>query len=940
MRKRVLPLLLALTLVQTAFSGTWSPSAHTWGGSSTDQVDGVAVDSFGNVYVAGSTQSFGAGGQDVLIIKYGPTGQFLWARTWGGSSDEFATAVKVGPDGLLYITGVTSSFGAGWFDLFLLQLDSNGNLKWGTTWGGQSYDGGHDIGFDANGNIYVVGESYSTGPCCTAVLLKFSRAGALVQSSYYKGPATYDSGYSLAVDSSFNVVVTGISWDYSIPPLHNSILLLKYDPNGNLIWQENWATTFPGQDESWAFHDVTTDAANNIYIAGRHASDCNNSNFGVCDFDTLLIKLDQNGIFQWANTWGTTGSYDTAGSVLLNTAQAPMVAGMLDEYGTPLLFILDYDATGNLLSETEWRGGNVQPGSAAGMASDASGALYLASSALNNQGSWAATTANSGVLPNSLIKNSYTTGDPNLSMTSLTTPTISQIGGVHDTGGGGADALVIQSSVWQPVKSQPPGLKASTALLLTDGSVLVQQYCSPQWGRLVPDNRGSYVNGRWEELADSPYGPLFYASAVLPTGEVIVEGGEYVGDGVSCPSTKAETPMGAIFYPPAYWTADRGTWRNVSPPQGWNQIGDAASVVLDHGLFMIACGGCDSSHNKSQALTRDGSGWVIDDGATNGKSDANSEEGWTLLPGGDVLTVDVTQLFGLTRYSEIYDPHPLPGHWSGAGDTPQSLVNIWCTEIGPAVLRPDMGEGPTVFAIGANGNTAIYDVNTGGWLEGPPLKGENNATLGVTDGPAALLPSGNVLFAASPIPPCYSADSTFFEFDGVNLNKVASPPNGGIDAPFKTRMLVLPTGQILFTDWSSDVEVYTSSGKPQDSWRPTIAYLTDPTGMTQTTTLMRGQTYKAYGTQFNGLSQGAMYGDDAQMATNYPLVRITDQGGNIFYARTHDHSSMGVATGSNPVWTYFDVPPCPSVACLESGPAMLEVVANGIPSKKYAITLE
>jgi hypothetical protein len=436
--------LVALSLTQLAAGGTWSPAAHTWGGSSSDNAVAVTLDSSGNVYVAGSTGSFGAGGQDVLITKYSPTGQFLWAKTWGGSSDDFATAVKIGPDGFLYVTGLTSSFGAGWFDLFLLQLDSNGNLIWGTTWGGASYDGGHDIGFDANGNIYVVGESYSTGPCCTAVLLKFSTTGALLQSSYYKGPATYDSGYSLAVDSSFNVIVTGISWDYSISPLHNSILLLKYDPNGNLLWQQNWSTAFPGQDESWAFHDVTTDTANNIYIGGRHSSNCDNSNFGQCDFDSLLIKLDQSGNFQWADTWGTAGTYDTAGSVLLTAGQTPMVAGMLDQYGTPLLFLLGYDASGNLLSETGWQGGNVQQGSAAGMASDASGALYLASSALNNQGSWGATSANSGTLGNSLISNSYSAGIPALSTTSLTTPTVVQSSGVLNTGGGGGDAFIAQ----------------------------------------------------------------------------------------------------------------------------------------------------------------------------------------------------------------------------------------------------------------------------------------------------------------------------------------------------------------------------------------------------------------------------------------------------------------------------------------------------------------
>ena len=70
-----------------------------------------------------------------------------------------------------------------------------------------------------------------------------------------------------------------------------------------------------------------------------------------------------------------------------------------------------------------------------------------------------------------------------------------------------------------------------------------------------------------------------------------------------------------------------------------------------------------------------------------------------------------------------------------------------------------------------------------------------------------------------------------------------------------------------------------------------------------------GSTYTISGTQFNGLTQGAAYGDDWQSATNYPLVRITNTAtGHVFYARTHDHSSMGVATGSTPVHTHFDVP--------------------------------
>ena len=86
---------------------------------------------------------------------------------------------------------------------------------------------------------------------------------------------------------------------------------------------------------------------------------------------------------------------------------------------------------------------------------------------------------------------------------------------------------------------------------------------------------------------------------------------------------------------------------------------------------------------------------------------------------------------------------------------------------------------------------------------------------------------------------------------------------------------------------------------------------------------------------FNGLSQGAAYGDDAQAATNYPLVRITNRAtGHVFYSRTHDHSSMAVAFGGL-VSTHFDVP-----ADQELGVSDLVVVANGIPSKPVTMSVQ
>jgi hypothetical protein len=87
--------------------------------------------------------------------------------------------------------------------------------------------------------------------------------------------------------------------------------------------------------------------------------------------------------------------------------------------------------------------------------------------------------------------------------------------------------------------------------------------------------------------------------------------------------------------------------------------------------------------------------------------------------------------------------------------------------------------------------------------------------------------------------------------------------------------------------------------------------------------------------RFNGLSQGAAYGDDAQMATNYPLVRITNSGtGNVVYCRTHGHSTMAVATGNRVVSTNFDVP-----SGIGTGASTLVVVANGIPSPGVSVTI-
>jgi hypothetical protein len=447
----------------------------------------------------------------------------------------------------------------------------------------------------------------------------------------------------------------------------------------------------------------------------------------------------------------------------------------------------------------------------------------------------------------------------------------------------------------QPCSPGQPCFFPGTALLLTDGSVMAQDNGGNTWFRLIPDNTGSYINGTWSQLASLPegYSPLYFASAVLPDGRVIVEGGEFNF------FVSEETALGAIYDP----TAD--AWTPVAGPPGWCCIGDAPGVVLADGQFMLA-----NTETKQQALLNAATLTWTPTGT--GKTDINNEEGWTLLPNKQVLTIDTRD----GTNSEVYIPGP--GKWHSAGST---IIPLSAgAEIGPAVLRPD----GTVFVTGATEHTAIYNSSTGAWSRGPDFPFSVDGQLNIDDGPASLLPNGNVLCDTSPNgrPP-----SHFFEFDGAELNQVSAPPNAPFDGSFFGRMLVLPTGQILFTDGSADVEIYTSSGKYNPTWAPSI--------QSAPTSVSRGESYVISGNHFNGFSQGAAYGDDAQSATNYPLVRITnDATGHVFYSRTHDHSSMAVANGGI-VSTHFDVPDNQ-----ERGASSLVVVANGIPSSPITIHVQ
>ncbi len=460
------------------------------------------------------------------------------------------------------------------------------------------------------------------------------------------------------------------------------------------------------------------------------------------------------------------------------------------------------------------------------------------------------------------------------------------------------------------ITHQPP-VGMQMAFLMTDGTVLAQTYSASTWYRYTPDSTGGYSDGTWAQVATLPagYGPTAFASAVLADGRLAISGGEYNTPGQY---DLQLTNLGAVYDPIA------NTWTAIGHPKGWGWIGDSPASVLPDGRFLVG-----------QKLTKQDA--VLDPKTLHwtklgnaGKSDFNAEEGYTLLPDGTILTADVKNAPNSERYN------PATGQWTSAGSTMVDLhspTNVsGCLtygpkpkdcyfppgEIGPAMLRPD----GTVFATGSSsgangrgaGHTAIFHPSGSGgsWTVGPDFPNGDNAG----DSFAALLPSGNVLV--------FGVSGQLYEFNGTSF----TAEGGGSGTP-----LLLPTGQVLILGYST-VGLYTPSGQPQASWLPKITKVTK--------TVSRGKTYPISGTQFNGLSQAMSFGDEFQNATNYPLVRITNKAtGHVFYARTHDHSSMGVATGSLIVSTNFDVP-----SSMETGASTLQVVANGLASTAIAVTVK
>ncbi len=361
----VLCLLLCLCLQSQAQSFVW---AKSMGGTANDEGRSTATDIFGNVYTTGYFQGTvdfdpgtgvsnltSAGGLDVFVSKLDASGNFLWARRIGGTSDDVGQRMVVDAFGTIHIIGrfqgtVDFDPGAGVFnltsvgsgDIFVLKLDESGNLIWARSMGGTEFDDGLGIVLDASRNIYITGyfrETADFDPGAAVLNLtsagdadifvsKLDASGNLIWARRMGGIGP-DFGYGIGVDILGNVYTTGyfretVDFDPGaevvnlISAGNNDIFVSKLDASGSFLW----ARRIGGTSDEVGFA-LAVDAFGNTYITGYFR--------GIVDFDPgagefnltsaggqdiFVSKLDASGSFLWAQRMGGTSSDEARGIVL------------------------------------------------------------------------------------------------------------------------------------------------------------------------------------------------------------------------------------------------------------------------------------------------------------------------------------------------------------------------------------------------------------------------------------------------------------------------------------------------------------------------------------------------------------------------------------------------------------------------------------------------
>jgi len=337
-KKMLLAIVCVSLLVATSAAGPgdtlWT---RTYGGSASDWGNSVQQTSDGGYIIAGFTGSFGAGAFDVYLLKTDSSGDALWTRTYGGRSDDRGHSVQQTSDAGYIIAGFTGSFGAGYFDVYLVKTDSSGDTLWTRTYGGSEWDHGYCVQQTSDAGYIIAGFTGSFGAGGFDVyLLKTDSSGDTLWTRTYGG-SDFDAGYSVQQTSDGGYIIAGYTESFGAGGY--DVYLLKTDSSGDTLWTR----TYGGSASDWG-NSVQQTSDGGYIIAGYTDS------FGAGGYDVYLLKTDSSGDTLWTRIYG--GIDDDHGRSVQQTSDGGyIIAGYTWSFGAGGydVYLLKTDSSGDTL---------------------------------------------------------------------------------------------------------------------------------------------------------------------------------------------------------------------------------------------------------------------------------------------------------------------------------------------------------------------------------------------------------------------------------------------------------------------------------------------------------------------------------------------------------------------------------------------------------------
>ncbi|MHA1507545.1 MAG: Loki-CTERM sorting domain-containing protein [Promethearchaeota archaeon] len=297
----------------------WS---RTWGGANDDWGRSLVSDSSDNIYIVGGTKSFGAGGTDIALIKYNSLGVKQWNITWGTSGSDSGYGIALDSLGNIFIAGSIATFNPSpdTSDMVLVKFNSLGEYQWDKTWGGSNIESGWAMKMDSSDNIFITGYTFSYGAGGDLFLLKYNSSGDLQWDTTWGG-SSFDDAHTIELDSSGNIFVSGCTLSFGAGSTDFS--LIKFNSNGDQLWNKTWG----GSESDGGWDTLALDSSENIYLGGGTGS------FGPGLSAGVVVKLNSSGDLQWNSTWGGNGENGFSG-IVIDSSDNIYVAGFTDSFGS------------------------------------------------------------------------------------------------------------------------------------------------------------------------------------------------------------------------------------------------------------------------------------------------------------------------------------------------------------------------------------------------------------------------------------------------------------------------------------------------------------------------------------------------------------------------------------------------------------------------------